>query len=174
MAIARRVVGELPRYARVEPPSRPDLGVSDGALLALLARHAKGATLTATERATLELFGAWRAVVFQSEVVSASRLLVLLECVLAVEMGGKAARRLRDFVRAEYGRTLPKPLEQIARSLRDYAEWATFRLDLVPRWMRTGSPYDAPDDVRLAAAATRRARGPRQLTREEAYPDEDR
>ena len=157
-------------YEKPHYPERPLLGLTDAALIEMARRHTDGKPLSQADKDTLMLFGNWRHSVFLAEGEATGRLMVLLTCIRAMEAVEQDATKLREWIFAQYGRRCPKTIGTGFEQHR-IAEAMACDLGLLPRWLRTCDPADAPREVQREVYQPKRqaAPGRRQLSSAEAY-----
>lgn len=169
LEFANRVKKHPELYAKPNFPERPELGIEDGELFALVEKSDSRKVMSASDKDILQMFGAWRCIVFRMEVQAAGNLEVLLAAIAALEAHGESAEDLRSFIEISYGRTMPRILSEA--KIRKIAEVMSFQMELLPRHLRTMDRYDAPKDVRIPRRKQKEV-SIKQLSMADAYGDE--
>lgn len=152
--VARDVVNGITRYGRDPSPPRPSLVDEVGLVYvaSLYDRLRRGSRLVSAERELLNLFGLWRAALWEREGVTAGRLVLLASVHATCTTRAKdpagpwaaARNRVRAFVAHAYGvRVIPAPHGwPVERWSLYYAQ----DFEALPGWFR--AERDPPDEVR--------------------------
>lgn len=159
---ARRVGKRLSAYVPPKFMDKPELGLTDEDLLKLYEKWRSDRPLSPSDKASLRLFSNWRASVMLGESQSAGVLDLLLTVTQTLEAEGKRnlGRIVREHIEKHWWKRPPEVLTWgVIRSLSE--KWS-FRMDVLPRYLRTMDIIDAPAGMSI----TKTRRGKRKAVEE--------
>lgn len=169
LTLANRVLKHMNAYHCPAFPSRPELGVDDGHLITLFQKWDDKKAMAAADKDVLQTFGIWRSMVFRMETEASGHLQLLMTAIINLEANDQSAADLRSFVEMSYEVQLPRVIHP--SRVRQLAEKLSFRMDLVPKYLRTMDLADAPKEVRAQRKKSKEV-SVKNLSMADAYGDE--